>query len=92
MKRRILIIDDEIKLARSIAFALRQSGYECLESHNGRTGYELAQKEAPDLVLLDVRMPGLSGLDVLRSLREDLPAVPVIMMSALEPHKTRSRR
>ncbi len=84
MRRRILIIDDEIKLTRSIAFALRQSGYECLESHNGRAGYELAQKEAPDLVLLDVRMPGHSGLDVLRSLRQDLPAVPVIMMSALD--------
>lgn len=84
MRRRILIIDDEIKLTRSIAFALRQSGYECLESHNGRAGYELAQKEAPDLILLDVRMPGHSGLDILRSLRQDLPSVPVIMMSALD--------
>lgn len=84
MKRRILIIDDEIKLTRSIAFALRQSGFDSIESHNGRAGYELAQKEKPDLVLLDVRMPGLSGLDVLPSLRLDLPAVPVIMMSALD--------
>ncbi|MQQ07095.1 response regulator [Epibacterium sp. SM1979] len=84
MKRRILIIDDEIKLTRSIAFALRQSGYDCLESHNGRAGYELAQKETPDLVLLDVRMPGHSGLAVLESLRQDLPTVPVIMMSALD--------
>lgn len=84
MSARILIIDDEIKLTRSLAFALRQAGYECLESHGGAAGHKLALKEKPDLVLLDVRMPGVSGIEVLRSLKAELPALPVIVMSALD--------
>lgn len=84
MTSRILIIDDEIKLARSLAFALRQSGFDCLESHNGSAGLKLALKEKPDLVLLDVRMPGVSGIEVLRALKAELPTLPVIVMSALD--------
>ncbi|SMX27209.1 Nitrogen regulation protein NR(I) [Pelagimonas phthalicica] len=84
MTKTILIIDDEIRLTRSLSFTLRQIGYECLESHNGRQGYELALKKRPDVVLLDVRMPGMSGLEILRHLRMDMPELPVIMMSALD--------
>lgn len=84
MTARILIIDDEIRLTRSLAFALRQTGYECLESHGGSAGHKLALKEQPDLVLLDVRMPGVSGIEVLRALKAEMPALPVIIMSALD--------
>lgn len=84
MSALILIIDDEIKLTRSLAFALRQSGFECLESHNGTTGLNLARKERPDLVLLDVRMPGVSGIEVLAVLKDEMPNLPVIVMSALD--------
>lgn len=83
-RTRILIVDDEIKLVRSICFALRQAGYDCLQSHSGAQGLELAEKQAPDLVLLDVKMPGASGLDVLQALRQRQPDLPVIMMSALD--------
>ncbi|MCZ4255482.1 sigma-54 dependent transcriptional regulator [Sulfitobacter sp. G21635-S1] len=80
----ILIIDDEINLVRSLAFTLRQTGFECREAHNGRVGCQLAEKEQPDVVLLDIRMPGMNGLEVLEWFRTELPDVPVIMMSAFD--------
>lgn len=86
-KTTVLIIDDEIKLTQSLAFTLRQAGMECLEAHNGHLGCNLAQKESPDIVLLDVRMPGKNGLEVLEWFNAELPDVPVIMMSAFDDTK-----
>lgn len=83
----VLIIDDEIKLTQSLAFTLRQAGMECLEAHNGHLGCNLAQKESPDVILLDVRMPGKNGLEVLEWFNEEMPDVPVIMMSAFDDTK-----
>ncbi len=80
----ILIIDDEVNLRRSLAFTLRQAGFDCVEAQNGHVGCKLARKESPDIILLDVRMPGMSGLDVLERLNGDLPDIPVIMMSAFD--------
>lgn len=80
----VLIIDDEINLTRSLSFTLRKAGFLCLEAHNGYDGLALIQKQSPDIVLLDVRMPGIGGLDVLRALIEDVPDLPVIMMSAFD--------
>lgn len=86
-KTTVLIIDDEIKLTQSLAFTLRQAGMECLEAHNGHLGCNLAQKESPDVVLLDVRMPGKNGLEVLEWFNAEMPDVPVIMMSAFDDTK-----
>lgn len=80
----ILIIDDEINLTRSLAFTLRQAGFSCIETHNGYDGCKLAKKQNPDVVLLDVRMPGMSGLEVLEWMLEEMPDTPVIMMSAFD--------
>ena len=86
-KIRILIIDDEIKLTQSLAFTLRQAGMECLEAHNGHVGCGLAKRESPDVVLLDIRMPGADGLEVLEWFKAEMPDVPVIMMSAFDDTK-----
>ncbi len=86
-KSTVLIIDDEIKLTQSLAFTLRQAGMTCLEAHNGHTGCKIARKESPDVVLLDIRMPGISGIEVLQWLNDNLPDVPVIMMSAFDDTK-----
>ncbi len=83
-QRTVLIVDDEIKLARSIGFALRQVGFDCLCCHNGQQGLAATERQLPDLVLLDVRMPGASGLEVLQALKHRHPHLPVIMMSALD--------
>jgi len=80
----ILIIDDEINLTRSLAFTLRQAGMECAETHNGQMGCELAKENQPDIILLDIRMPGMTGLEVLEWLQNELPDIPVVMMSAYD--------
>lgn len=81
---RILIVDDEVKLVRSISFALGQAGFECLLSYSGAQALSVLETERPDLVLLDVKMPVASGLDVLKELKSVQPDLPVIMMSALD--------
>lgn len=86
-KTTVLIIDDEIKLTQSLAFTLRQAGMKCLEAHNGHLGCNLAQKESPDVVLLDVRMPGKNGHEVLEWFNAEMPDIPVIMMSAFDDTK-----
>lgn len=83
----VLIIDDEIKLTQSLAFTLRQAGMQCLAAHNGTDGCKIAQRQQPDVVLLDIRMPGQSGIEVLDWLQAELPDIPVIMMSAFDDTK-----
>lgn len=80
----ILIIDDEINLTRSLAFTLRQAGMECSETHNGQMGCRLAKERQPDIILLDIRMPGMNGLEVLEWLQQETPDIPVVMMSAFD--------
>ena len=86
-KTTVLIIDDEIKLTQSLSFTLRQAGMTCLEAHKGHTGCSIAKSESPDVILLDIRMPGQNGLQVLEWLNEELPDIPVIMMSAFDDTK-----
>jgi len=86
-KTTVLIIDDEIKLTQSLAFTLRQAGITCLEAHNGSAGCNIATRESPDVILLDIRMPGQSGIEVLQWLKLELPHIPVIMMSAYDDTK-----
>ncbi len=79
---RILIVDDEPEMARGLEDNLRFEGYQTLAATNGRDALALALREGPDLILLDVMMPELSGWDVLRSLRQKGLDVPVIMLTA----------
>ncbi len=79
---RILIVDDEPEMVRGLEDNLRFEGYQTLAAANGRDGLQLALTEAPDLILLDVMMPELSGWDVLRTLRQKGLDIPVIMLTA----------
>lgn len=81
MARKILLIEDEEKIARFIELELTHEGYEVKKSFNGREGLELARGGDCDLVLLDVMLPELNGLEVLRRLRKSSD-VPVIMLTA----------
>ena len=78
---KILLIEDEEKIARFIELELRHEGYQVEKAYNGRTRLELALSCGPDLVLLDIMLPELSGLEVLRRLRRESD-VPVIMLTA----------
>ena len=81
-KVRILVVDDEPRYVRAIRVNLEASGYEVLVARDGQTAIELAINEEPDLIILDIRMPGLDGYEVCRRIREFL-ATPIIMLTAL---------
>lgn len=81
-KVHILVVDDEPRYVRAIQINLEASGYEVLATRDGQTAIELAASEEPDLILLDIRMPGLDGYEVCRRIRE-FSAVPIIMLTAL---------
>ncbi len=81
MGAKILLIEDEEKLARFVELELTYEGYEVTKAFNGRTGSELAQKEQYDLILLDIMLPELNGMEVLRRIRR-ASSVPVIMLTA----------
>jgi signal transduction histidine kinase/AmiR/NasT family two-component response regulator len=79
---RILIVDDEPEMVRGLEDNLRFEGYQTLSATDGRRGLALALSEAPDLILLDIMMPGMSGWDVCRELRAKGLDIPVIMLTA----------
>ncbi|MGE5836813.1 MAG: response regulator, partial [Acidobacteriota bacterium] len=82
MKARILVIDDEPAIRDTMRMTLEYEGHECLTAGSGQEGLTLAERENPDLVFLDIKMPGLDGLEVLSRLRGMNETLPVVMVSA----------
>ena len=84
MGKKVLIADDEPNIVTSLEFLLRQKGYEVRVAHAGDEALAAVAAFAPDLVLLDVMMPRMSGYDVCQKLRENpaTRALPIIMLSA----------
>jgi two-component system OmpR family response regulator len=78
----VLVVDDEPTLAELVTMALRYEGWEVRSAGNGMTAVRLARDFRPDVVVLDVMLPDLSGLDVLRRLREHTPNLPVLFLTA----------
>ena len=78
---KILIVEDEEKIARFIELELMHENYKVIKANNGRTGLEIAERGEADLVILDVMLPEINGLEVLRRLRKSSD-VPVIMLTA----------
>ena len=81
MTTHILVVEDEEKLARFVELELKHEGYQVTKVYNGREAYELAVKENFDLILLDVMLPGLNGIEVLRRVSMENPT-PVILLTA----------
>ena len=81
MADRILIVEDEEKLARFVELELNHEGYEVQKAFDGRTGLMMALEGESDLILLDVMLPGMSGLELLRRLRKE-KQTPVILVTA----------
>src|SRR5258705_10431863 len=80
-KSRILVIDDEAAIRDSLRMTLEYEGYEFIGAATGQVGLVLAEREAPDLVLLDVKMPGMDGLEVLDRLHAMHETLPIIVVS-----------
>ncbi|HHD2737299.1 TPA: response regulator transcription factor [Clostridium perfringens] len=78
---KILIVEDEEKIARFIELELIHEGYKVIKADNGRTGLEIAERGEADLIILDVMLPEINGLEVLRRIRR-VSEVPIIMLTA----------
>lgn len=81
---KLLVVDDEPAIREMVRFTLSRSGYECIEAEDGAQAKQLIISENPDLILLDVMMPGQSGLDLARELRrgDSSKDIPIIMLTA----------
>jgi DNA-binding response OmpR family regulator len=82
MSTHILVIEDEVQIARVLKVELEYEGYQVTVEHDGKVGLETALQSEIDLILLDVMLPGLSGIDVLRRLRKENCSTPVILLTA----------
>ena len=88
MKARVLIIDDEDAVRSSLKMIFEYEGYEVLLAANGPVGLKMAEQESPDLVMLDIKMPQMDGLEVLKKLKEREGAPPVVILSGHGTVKT----
>ena len=83
---KVLIADDELDILEIMVKSVAKEGYTVIPAHDGLEAWEKIQSENPDIILLDVTMPGMSGLEVLKNLRENPPTEkwqPVVIISAL---------
>ncbi len=81
-KGKILVVDDEAKMRRVLQMILQKEGYEITTAKDGREALQKVERENFDLVLTDMKMPGLSGIDLLKKIRESDEEIPVIMITA----------
>jgi two-component system nitrogen regulation response regulator NtrX len=82
MAKTILVVDDEPSIVQILSGILQDEGFEVITAPDGETALTVVEAELPDLVLLDIALPGLDGLEVLQQLKEHQPQLPVIMVSA----------
>jgi DNA-binding NtrC family response regulator len=88
LRGRIVVIDDEVNAAAALETLLREDGYEVSRAHDGKSGLELIAKETPDLILTDLRMPEVDGIELLKRVKEIHPDCMVILMTAYGTVKT----
>ena len=91
VKGRLVVIDDEVNAAAALETLLKEDGYEVSRAHDARSGLQLLEKVEPDLVLTDLRMPGMDGIELLAKIKEIRPGTMVIMMTAYGTVKTAVR-
>jgi len=81
MSKKILIVEDELTLQETIAYNLKHQGYEVFAASDGDAAIAIAKESEPDLILLDIMLPGMDGFEVCRILRKDM-IVPILMLTA----------
>ncbi|SDK65324.1 response regulator transcription factor [Lacicoccus qingdaonensis] len=80
--RTVLVVDDEPSIVTLLKFNLEQAGYDVLTAEDGRKGLDTALKEKPDLIVLDLMLPGMDGMDVCKALRQEKLNTPILMLTA----------
>ncbi len=84
----ILVVDDELAICDLLAEILNQNGYKCQSTGSGKEALDYLARHPFDLVLLDIKMPGMSGLEVLDVIGQSYPGIPVIMITAVNDAST----
>jgi two-component system, OmpR family, response regulator len=79
---RVLVVDDEVNIAELITMALRYEGFQVAAAHDGASAVHTAREFGPDAIVLDIMLPDIDGLEVLRRVRQDDPDVPVVFLTA----------
>jgi len=89
MAKKILFIEDEMRLQEVLGAKLKAEGYEILAAMDGKSGLEIAEKEKPDLILLDLILPKMDGFHVLEAIKAkpSISVIPIIVLSNLESGK-----
>ena len=82
-KKKILVIEDEATLQKALNDVLAQEGYDVLNALDGMSGLDIALKENPDLILLDIILPKMDGFEVLKRLKEKESKIPIIILTNL---------
>ena len=86
--RRVLVVDDEPSVREMLSDFLEMNDFICMQAENGATAVDVSRREKPDLIILDVRMPGVSGMQALREIKQSRPDQPVIMVTAVSEVET----
>ena len=84
MAKKILVVDDEVELIKALQIRLKAAGFEVIVACDGQEGLDKAQKEKPDLILLDIQLPKMDGYQTLVKLKslQETKSIPVIMLTA----------
>lgn len=80
--KRILVVEDEPSIVTLIKFNLEQAGFFVLTAEDGNTGLQLAVDEKPDLIVLDIMLPGMDGIEICKALRQEKNMTPIVMLTA----------
>ena len=87
VKEYVLLIDDNDDFLDTISFWLNNKGYKIRIARDGQSGLDMIKEQEPDLVFLDINMPGIDGIEVLRRIRETNKGLPVVMVTAVYTDK-----
>jgi two-component system, OmpR family, alkaline phosphatase synthesis response regulator PhoP len=82
MAKTILVVEDEVSIATLLKYNLEQAGFRVLLAHDGKVGLQMAMKESPDLMILDLMLPTLDGMEICKELRSERKNIPIIMLTA----------
>jgi two-component system, OmpR family, alkaline phosphatase synthesis response regulator PhoP len=82
MSQKILVVEDEVSISTLLQFNLEQAGFNVITANDGKNGLELAESENPDLIILDLMLPEMDGLEVCKQLRTKQLNIPILMLTA----------
>ena len=79
---KILVVDDDLRIVKTTCDILKIKGYEASAAHSGEEGVEMVRSDRPDCVLMDIKMPGISGVEAMKRMLEIAPGLPIVLVSA----------